>query len=222
MNPDKIADEIMKEIPDGTIPRAYVMELVLENIDCFDTRTEVISETKMQLTEESGMEFLLTREEAEEYMCEDFSDQKWDAISEDGRVSSALLQSMEEQEGRTLFELIKEMPLIPAAKLISSLSLQILSEFGVELNEEQEDQIFMMTIANLTTTLEELDEDPDEDAFDDIDFEDLLDGENPFDGLGVEFDTDEAGSSEGGKTLPDELKIKRGRRSRITRFPGSK
>ena len=70
MNLDRLVDEIMQEIPEFTIPKAYVRSLIEENIDCFDTRVEVLSETKMQLTEESGMEFLLTREEAEEHLCD--------------------------------------------------------------------------------------------------------------------------------------------------------
>ena len=78
MDLEKMVLEILAEIPDNVIPKAYVRSIVEENADCFDTRQEILAETKMQLTEESGVEFMLTRGEFEDYLCEEVSDERWE------------------------------------------------------------------------------------------------------------------------------------------------
>ena len=215
MNLDRLVDEIMQEIPEFTIPKAYVRSLIEENIDCFDTRVEVLSETKMQLTEESGMEFLLTREEAEEYLCDEMPDEKWDQISENGMVSSRLLKAMEDDEESTLFELLKKMPLIPAAKMIGSIVLKNLEQRGIELGPDEADALCMSVIEDLNTSLGELNGEFDDDDDDEGDFEDT---EDVFGELGIGFDMEDPGEP----VNPDNIQIPRGRRSRITRFPGKK
>ena len=214
MNLDRLVDEIMQEIPEFTIPKAYVRSLVEENIDCFDTRVEVLSETKMQLTEESGMEFLLTREEAEEYLCDEMPDEKWEQISEKGMVSSRLLKAMEDDEESTLFELLKKMPLIPAAKMIGSIVMKNLEQHGIELGPDEADALCLSVIEDLNTSLGELNgglDDDDEDGFEDT--------EDVFGELGIEFDMDD---DQEGPVSSENIQMPRSRRSRITRFPGKK
>ena len=216
---EKLVNEIMKEIPEFTIPRAYVRNVAEENIDCFDTRSEVTAETKMQLTEDSGLEFMLSRKEAEDYMCDEFSDEKWSAVSIDDKVSSRLIKAMEDDGNSTILELLKNMPLIPAAKLITSIVMKNLSLRGVETTPEDAEAVCMSVIEDLNTCLDELNGDFDDD-FDEDDDDD--DEDDVFGELGIEFDTDDDVTIDFGNKGPEDLKITRGRRSRITRFPGKK
>ena len=214
---DKLVAELMKEIPAELIPQAYVRNIVEENLDCFDTISEVMSETKMQLSEESGLEFMLTRQEAEDYLCDAIPDARWEGVSRENRVSSRLVKAMEEDEDSTLFELLKSMPLIPAAKLISSIVMKHLNEHGVELEGKEIENLCMDVIGELDTTLYELQEGPDDDDGDEDDDLDI------FDRMGIEFETDEDELPQDmGRPVQDDMKISRGRRSRITRFPGKK
>ena len=214
---EKLVKEIMKEIPENSIPEAYVREIAEENIDCFDTRSEVTAETKMQLTEDSGLEFMLSRKEAEDYMCDEFSDEKWSAVSIDDKVSSRLIKAMEDDGNSTILELLKNMPLIPAAKLITSIVMKNLSLRGVETTPEDAEAVCMSVIEDLNTSLDELNGDFDDDFDDDDD-----DDEDVFADLGIEFDTGDDLTIDIGNTGPEDMKIIRGRRSRITRFPGKK
>ena len=214
---EKIVAELMKEIPGELIPEAYVRSLTEENLDCFDTITEVTGETKMQLGEESGMEFMLSRREAEDYLCYEIPDEKWNGISQYNMVSTRFVKAMEDDEDSTLFEVLKNMPLIPAAKLISSIVMKHLDEHGIQLDGEEAEKMCVDVIEELNTSLFELQGGFDEEDDDDEDF----DEEDVFEEMGLEFDTDD--ESEEPETLKqDDIKITRGRRSRITRFPGKK
>lgn len=211
----KILSEIMQEIPEYTIPESYVKSIIEENIDCFDTRSEVLAETKMQLTEESGMEFMLTRREAEDYLCDEFTDEKWAEISRDGVVSSRIVKAIEENDVSTLYELIKNMPLIPLAKLISSIVMKNLEEYGVDPEQVNAEALCVSVIEDLNTSLGEIDGTFEEDE-DDDDEED----EDVFDEMGITFETEENEADAGIPGMPSNST--RARRSRITRFPGRK
>ena len=214
---EKIVAELMKEIPEELIPEAYVRSLAEENLDCFDTATEVTGETKMQLSEESGLDFMLSRKEAEDYLCDEIPDEKWNGISQDNMVSSRLVKAMEDDEDSTLLEVLKSMPLIPAAKLISSIILKHLDEHGIQLDGEAAERMCVDVIEELNTSLFELQGGFDDDDDDDEDF----DEEDVFEEMGLEFDTDDEAEDTQSFTQ-DDIKITRGRRSRITRFPGKK
>ena len=223
MKLENLVAELMKEIPEGLVPEAYVRNLVEENLDCYDTETEVTGETKMQLGEESGMEFMLSRAEAEDYLCYEIPDEKWEGVSQDNMISSRLVKALEDDEDSTLFEVLKSMPLIPAAKLIGSFVLRYLEKYGVQLDEEQTDELCVDVIEQLNMSLFELqggfdddDDDDDDDEDDDFDEEDV------FEEMGIEFDTDDDMPEGPGSFSQDDLTVKRGRRSRITRFPGKK
>ena len=216
---ENIVAELMKEIPGELIPEAYVRGIVEENIDCFDTVTEVTGETKMQLCEESGLEFMLSRREAEDYLCDEIPDEKWDGISRDNMVSTRVVKAMEDDEDSTLFELLKNMPLIPAAKLISSIVMKHLDEHGVQLGDDEVQGLCVDIIEELNTSLYELEggfDDDDEDDDEDFDEEDV------FEEMGIEFDTGNEAADDPEAFRQDDIKIQRGRRSRITRFPGKK
>jgi len=214
---ENLVAELMKEIPEGLIPEAYVRSLAEENLDCFDTATEVTGETKMQLSEESGLDFMLSRREAEDYLCDEIPDEKWNGISQDNMVSSRLVKAMEDDEDSTLLEVLKSMPLIPAAKLISSIILKHLDEHGIQLDGEAVERMCVDVIEELNTSLFELQGGFDDDDDDDEDF----DEEDVFEEMGLEFDTDDEAEDTQSFTQ-DDIKITRGRRSRITRFPGKK
>ncbi len=225
---EKLVDEIMAEMPEGMIPRAYVRNLAEENIDCFDTRSEIMSETKMQLAEESGLEFMLTRDEAEDFLCDEFPDDKWDAVSTDGKVSSRLLKAMEEDEDCTIFEMMKNMPLIPAAKMIAGIVMKNLDAHGVDMEAVNVEQLYMSVIEDLNMYLSELEGFDDDDEYEDDDdeieyeYEDDDDNADVFNELGIEFDMDDDSLSDPDEAVRNELRLRKGRRSRITRFPGSK
>ena len=153
MKLENLVAELMKEIPGELIPEAYVRNLVEENLDCYDTETEVMGETKMQLGEESGMEFMLSRAEAEDYLCYEIPDEKWEGVSQDNMISSRLVKALEDDEDSTLFEVLKSMPLIPAAKLIGSFVLRYLEKYGVQLDEEQTDDLCVDVIEQLNMSL---------------------------------------------------------------------
>ena len=142
-------------------------------------------------------------------------DEKWNQISENGMVSSRLLKAMEDDEESTLFELLKKMPLIPAAKMIGSIVMKNLEQRGIELGPDEADAVCMSVIEDLNTSLGELNGGFDDDDDDEGDFEDT---EDVFGELGIGFDMEDPGEP----VNPDNIQIPRGRRSRITRFPGKK
>ena len=130
-------------------------------------------------------------------------------------MSSRLLKAMEDDEESTLFELLKKMPLIPAAKMIGSIVLKNLEQRGIELGPDEADALCMSVIEDLNTSLGELNGGFDDDDDDEGDFEDT---EDVFGELGIGFDMDDPEEP----VNPENIQIPRGRRSRITRFPGKK
>jgi hypothetical protein len=227
INVEKAILDIMEGIPEYTIPEAYVRHVVEENADFCESQDELTAESKIELCEQSGLDFMLTRSEAEEYRCEEFSDAQWEQLSTDGMVSAHTLKAIEDGETVSMYELLKTMPLIPASKMISSLVMKYLALHGVELTPEQTEALCTGVICDLNEPLGELmdpDDDDDDDEEDDDDFE-FGDDDDEEDDDDFEFgddDDDDDMEIDLEDLIREDPKIVTRRRSRITQFPGKK
>lgn len=228
----KIVESFAKLLPPGLVPDSYIEYLVLDNMDCCDTRDELMGNVKMQLAEETGVDLLMTRKEAEEYLYYEIDDVQWNTLSHDEMISARQVKVIEDYEDKTVLEMIKEMPLIPASRVISSMIINYLTAHGQEVTPEGEMDITEDIIHMLGSSFNDAlsDEDDDEDDYDEDDFE--LEWEDGFDPDWLEDDEDEdddpsdAGTkSENSSDVgpkPGNPGNRKGRRSRITKFPGNK
>ncbi len=207
LNIEKAILNIMESVPEYTIPEAYVRHVVEENADFCESQDELTAESKIELCEQSGLDFMMTRGEAEEYRCEEFEDAQWEQISTDGAISAHTLKAIEDGETSSLYELLKTMPLIPASKMITSLIMKYLTLHGVELTPEQTEQLCTGVICDLNEPISDLLEPDDDDDDDDDDYD-----EDDEDDLEIDLE----------ELIREDPKIMTRRRSRITQFPGKK
>ena len=120
------------------------------------------------------------------------------------------------------------MPLIPAAKMIAGIVMKNLDAHGVDMEAVNVEQLYMSVIEDLNMYLSELEGFDDDDEYEDDDdeieyeYEDDDDNADVFNELGIEFDMDDDSLSDPDEAVRNELRLRKGRRSRITRFPGSK
>lgn len=227
-----LVEELQKYLPQGLVPNSYIEYLLLEADDYADSKEELIGNVKIDLADQTGIDIPMTRKEAEEYLLEDIDDEQWKAMSDNDLISSRQVKMMEEYSEKTMLELIKEMPLIPASRLVSSIIISYLKNHGMEITPQREEEIAEDIIYTLNSSFDDMetdmsDDDEDiqlewEDGFDpDLDWDD--DDDDDDDDEDVVFETDDF------EKLPDDVKEvikesfqRKKRRSRITKFPGKK
>ncbi len=216
----KYIEEILKLLPDNIVPESYIEYLFLDNEDVCDGKDELMSTVKMQLSEETGLDIPLTRKEAEEYLLEDLNDAMWEDVNENSMISSRQVKQLEDYDEKSVFEILKEMPLIPASRVISSIMASYMSSHGLEITPQRqadmsEDMIHLLGSTFSEIFLKDEDDDDDDDDYEDFDLE-FEDGFDPEE----DWDSDIAGIT--GEEDPDNPAPRKNRRSRITRFPGKK
>ncbi len=224
----KIVESLAKLLPPGLVPDSYIEFLVLDNLECCDTRDELMGNVKMQLAEETGVDLLMSRKEAEEYLYYEIDNVQWDTLSHDEMISARQVKVIEDYEDKTVLEMIKEMPLIPASRVISSIIINYLTAHGQEVTPEGEMDITEDIIHMLGSSFDDAlsDDDDDDEDYDDFELE-WEDGFNPewLDDLDQDDLPDDEpkieNPSEGG-SKPENPGNRKGRRSRITKFPGNK
>ncbi len=217
-NYEKLIREIAQMLPEGIVPDSYIEYLILENEDIADTKDELLGNVKMQLSEETGVDIPMTRKEAEEYLYDSLTDEQWETLSHNSMISSRQVKVFEDYDDKTVLEIIKEMPLIPASKVFSSIIANYLSAHGQEITPEREMDIMEDMIHMLGSSFSEvfLDDDDDDDELE-LEFEDGFEIDGDWD------EDDEDGLIPG--TDPEDSEnppARKMRRSRITRFPGRK
>ena len=212
----KIREQIGKLLPKGMVPDSYIEYLVIDNKEICDSEVELIADVKMQLFEETGCDLPLTRAEAQAYLFDEIDDAGWERMSKDGVISSSQVKLLEDSNDKTMLELIREMPLIPASRIIGSIVVSYLRGNGMDVDAEQEEKIVEDLIHSLNMSFSEMamggmEFDPDE-ALDDL-------FDLPFDWDGRDQDED---TGEESPRPPKKNPQGPGRRSRITKFPGKK
>ncbi len=208
---ERVAEQVKKLLPDGLVPDSYLNYVVLDNADISDTEEELLGNVKMQMYEETGYDIPMTRKEAEEYLAEELDEEQWKGINHDSQVLTSQIKMLEDSYDKTMLEMIKELPLIPASRIISSIVISYLRSHGQEISDERAEEITEDLIHSLNT------------SFVDMVMEEGL-GEAWEDGDGpeIEFDWGEGelpftdASDDAQKDEPQRKK----RRSRITKFPG--
>lgn len=204
-NSERIMEKIKKLIPDGMIPDSYLEYVIEENREFSESEAEWLSEIKMQLFEESGIDFPMTRKEAESFLADDMADEQWNALTQSGTVPASQVKMLDDSFDKTMLDMIREIPLIPASRLISTFVIGYLRRFGQEVTPEMEEQIADEMIHSLNASFSDMammmqeEMDLGDEFGPDFDLEDL-----PF------------GSSEPDNPDPEPSR----RRGRITRFPG--
>ncbi len=223
--------ELSKLLPPGLVPESYIEYLILDNMDIVENQDELMGNVKMQIMEESGIDLLMTRSEAEEYLYSEIDDEKWEAFSQESKISCRQVKMIEDYEDKTILEMIKEMPLIPASRVIGSIICNYLSAHGVEITPENQSDIMEDMIHVMGSSFDDAfsDEDDDDDDFDDDDldfeWEDGFDPDAQWEGKEIDLDEltkkgdlpDDSEKSDPGMEIP---KTRKTRRSRITKFPG--
>lgn len=212
----KITEQIAKLLPPGMVPASYIEYVVTDNREVCGSEVELIADVKMQMFEETGCDIPLTRAEAQAYLFDELDDVSWDGMSKDGMISSSQVKLLEDSSDKTMLELIREMPLIPASRVVASIVVSYLRGNGLQINEEQEEKIVEDLIHSLNMSFNEMSM-----AGMDFDPEDDMDGlfDLPFEW--DEPDDDENSQEKDGKTSKKPASNP-GRRSRITKFPGKK
>lgn len=212
----RIAEQIKKLLPPGLIPDSYLEYVVMENKEVCDSQDEMLAEVKMQLYEESGFDLPLTRDEMDSYMYDTVSDERWESMNRDGMVSASQVKMIEDSNDKTMLELIREMPLIPAARIVSSIVVSYLHSHGVQVSQEEEESITDSLIHSLDTSFSEM-------TMGAMDFGFDMDTEDDF-SLPFGWKPDNGQDAADSETPPQVNKEepRTVRRSRITRFPGKK
>lgn len=208
---ERVAEQVKKLLPDGLVPDSYLNYVVLDNADISDTEEELLGNVKMQMYEETGYDIPMTRKEAEEYLAEELDEEQWKGINHDSQVLTSQIKMLEDSYDKTMLEMIKELPLIPASRIISSIVISYLRSHGQEISDERAEEITEDLIHSLNT------------SFVDMVMEEGL-GEAWEDGDGpeIEFDWGEGElpfTDASDDAQKDESQRKK-RRSRITKFPG--
>lgn len=223
----KAVEQIKKLLPKGVIPDSYLEYVVTDNKEFCDSPEEWMAEVKMQLFEESGCDLPLTRDEADNILFDEMNDEQWEVLSKDGMISASQVKMIEDSSDKTMLELIREMPLIPAARILGSIVISHLRGHGIEVDEAGEEEITDSLIHSLNTsfsdmTMQLMGMDPTDLFSEDLSSEDALDTVLPF-----KTDWDSPGSGEGlnhpeGIEHQEQKKEqpRQARRSRITKFPG--
>ncbi len=220
-NINKCIKELMKVIPEGMVPESYLEYLFLEEEDVSENKDELMGNVKMQLADETGMEIPLTRKEAEEYLYDSINDMMWQELSQDSMISSRQVKMIEDYDEKSVLEFIKEMPLIPASKVISSIISTYMNAHGLEVTAEREAEIMEDMIHMLGAPFSDVFMEDDDDDEDDDDFEDELNLEFE-DGFNMDEEWSEDSKESSERTDAPDQAPRKNRRSRITRFPGKK
>lgn len=211
---ERVAEQVKKLLPEGMVPDSYLEYVVMENADIDESEAELMGDVKMQMFEETGVDMPMTRDEAESYLCDEISDEQWPDLSHEDRILTSQVRVLEESFDRTILEMLREMPLIPAARVLGSIVTNYLRAHGQEISEERaeeitEDMIHTLDCSVSDMVLDQLDHigfDPDGDEGPEIEFDFDDEDELPFGDA----------SDEDGRKAKDRVM----RRSRITRFPG--
>ncbi len=216
VNIKKMMEELGNLLPKGLVPDSYIDYLIEDNMDFADSEEEVCGNVKMQLFEETGVELPLSRKEAEEYLCDELSDNQWLAISKDEVTTSQQIKILEDADEKTIYDLLKELPLIPCARVISGLMTSYMENHGMEISDERAEEITEDLIHMLGMPFNEMSGNFDDDDDDDDDYDDLV---FEFDDDDDEDDDEMGNLSE---ILQERLKSRGSRRSRISQFPRKK
>ena len=138
---ERVAEQVKKLLPDGLVPDSYLNYVVLDNADISDTEEELLGNVKMQMYEETGYDIPMTRKEAEEYLAEELDEEQWKGINHDSQVLTSQIKMLEDSYDKTMLEMIKELPLIPASRIISSIVISYLRSHGQEISDERAEEI---------------------------------------------------------------------------------
>ncbi len=213
---ERVADEIRKLFPKGIIPDTYIDYVVTDNDEYADSEEELTAEVKMQLFEESGIDIPMTRKEVEMYLTDMIDDGQWEGLNHDGHMLTSQVKMVGDSYDKTMLEMIRELPLIPASRIISSIVVSYLKSHGQEISDERAEEITEDMIHSLNTSFSDM-------AVESMgDLEDTPDWGGGFD-LSFDFDDGQGlpftdGTADDSDSDPDRPR----RRSRITKFPGKK
>ena len=213
---DRIMDNLKEMLPEGMVPDSYLREVIEENDDFADTDAETMAEIKIQLLEEAGADLPMTRAEAETYLYDSISQEQWDSISHEDQALTSQVKLIEDSYDKTLLQIIREMPLVPVSRMLSSIVAGYLRENGVEVTPEKEEEITAELIHSLGSSFSDLAMQMLSGLDDDGEYEPGPDWED----LGISFDDLPFPQEDTRQTKkePDHSR----RRSRITKFPGKK
>ena len=153
---DRIMDDLKGMLPDDLVPDSYLRDVIVENEEISESDEELMAETKIQLLEEAGADLPMTRKEAEAYLYDEISDMQWDSISHEDLALTSQIRMIEDSCGKTLLQMLREMPLVPAARMISSIVAGYLRGNDVELTPQKEEEITNELIHSLGSSFSDL------------------------------------------------------------------